>query len=289
VDCFNRALKHDPGFALAAAHLANVYLEYAEMGTTAPGFAFERAAEAAANALRLDPELGEAHCTMAYLKMARKFDWAGAETDFKRALELSPSSAYVYSMYGRLCAGVGRFDEAIALQRRAQELDPLAERMDRWTTLLRAGRYDEALPQIEEAVELDPEYDRARATLGWAYFLTGRQQEGLAELERAVSLSPANTLWLGQLGQAYALAGDLAKARALLWDLVERAKTAYVSPYHFAYVYTGLGEYDRAMDFLERAVEARTGPTYSIKGSFLLTALREHPRYRAILERMNLA
>ena len=82
--------------------------------------------------------------------------------------------------------------------------------------------------------------------------------------------------------------GNTKKARTVLRQLEERAKTAYVSPYHFAYVYTGLGEHDRAMDFLEQAVAERTGPSYSIKGSFLLTALHEHPRFKALLRKMRL-
>jgi tetratricopeptide (TPR) repeat protein len=107
-------------------------------------------------------------------------------------------------------------------------------------------------------------------------------------LERAVSLSQENTLWLGQLGEAYALAGNAAKAREILRELEERAKSAFVSPYHFAYVYTGLGDSDRALDLLERAVAERTGPAYSIKGSFLLAPLHAHPRFRALLRQMNL-
>jgi tetratricopeptide (TPR) repeat protein len=84
------------------------------------------------------------------------------------------------------------------------------------------------------------------------------------------------------------MAGNVPKAREILRELEERARSAYVSPYHFAYVYTGLGDYDRAMDCLERAVAERTGPAYSIKGSFLLTALHEHPRFRALLQKMRL-
>jgi tetratricopeptide (TPR) repeat protein len=95
-------------------------------------------------------------------------------------------------------------------------------------------------------------------------------------------------MWLGQLGQAYAMAGSPARAREILQELEERARTAFVSPYHFAYVYTGLGDSDRAMDWLERAVAERTGPAYSIKGSFLLTSLHTHPRFRALLRRMKL-
>jgi serine/threonine-protein kinase len=288
IEYFDRAIARDPTFALASASLANTYVELAEMGTFAPDVAYGRATEAAANALRIDPELGAAHCTMAYLKMVGEFDWDGAEHDFKRALELSPSSADTYALYGRMCAGLARYDEAIALQQRAHELDPLAQRVDILTTLLRAGRYEQAVVEAEEAVELDPGYDRPRATLGWAYFLTGRKKEGLAELEQAVLDSRANTLWLGQLGEAYALAGDTARAREILRELEERSQSAYVSPYHFAYVYTGLGEHDLALDFLERAIAERTGPSYSIKGSFLLTALHSHPRFRALLRQMKL-
>ncbi|MEP6729797.1 MAG: tetratricopeptide repeat protein [bacterium] len=288
IECFERATERDPTFALAFANLAMALIELAEIGVAAPGAAYERAANAAARALRLDPELGAAHTTMGYLKAVREFDWTGAECAFERALVLSPSGADAYDLYGRMCAALGRYDEALALQRRARELDPLAHRMDGVTTLLRAGRYDQAVIGAEEATELDPGHDRARATLGWAYFFSGRRDDGLAELERAVAASRGNTLWLGQLGEAYGMAGNLVKAKEILRELEQRSETAYVSPYHFAYVYTGLGDVDRAMDWLERAVADRTGPAYGIKGSFLLAPLRTHPRFRALLREMKL-
>jgi tetratricopeptide (TPR) repeat protein len=175
------------------------------------------------------------------------------------------------------------------LLRRAQELDQLARGVDIVTALLRAGRYDEAVVRAEEAAALDALDDRARATLGWAYFLSGRKEEGLAELERAVALAPGNTLWLGQLGAAYGMAGAPAKALAILRQLEERAQRSYVSPYHFAYVHTGLDDADRAMDWLERAVADRAGAAYGIKGSFIFTALHSQPRFRALVRQMNLA
>jgi DNA-binding SARP family transcriptional activator/Flp pilus assembly protein TadD len=287
-ECFARAVAHDPTFAPASANLAMTYVELGEQGGMAPDVAYRRATEAASNALRSDPDLAEAHCTIAYLKTVHEFDWAGAEREFRRALELNPRDADTHDLYGRLCAGLGRYDEAIALQRRAQELDPLSHRLDVVSTLLRAGRHHEAVVGARNAVELDPGHDRSRATLGWAYFMSGRQEEGLAELERAVSLAPASTLWLGQLGEAYALAGQTAKAREILRDLELRAQRGYVSPYHFAYVYTGLGEADRAVECLERAVADRAGAVYGIKGSFLFTALQGHPGFRALLRRMKL-
>jgi serine/threonine-protein kinase len=288
VDCFERAVAHDPTFALASANLAMAYVELAEMGGMAPDVAYRRAAEAAATALKLAPELGEAHRTMGYLKAVREHEWEVAEDEFKRALELSPDDADAHDLYGRLCAALGRFDEAIALQRRAQELDPLSHRLDVVSTLLRAGRPHEAVTGARNAVELDPGHDRARATLGWAYFLSGRQKEGLAELERAVSLSPGSTLWLGQLGQAYGMAGQTAKAREILRQLEARVGGGFVSPYHLAYVYTGLGEADRAVACLERAVTERAGAVYGIKGSFLFASLQGHAGFRALLRRMKL-
>jgi TolB-like protein/Tfp pilus assembly protein PilF len=288
IDCFERAIARDPAFARAWANLAEAYTEMAESGSTAPGVAYESAAAAAANALRLDPDLAASHWATGHIKMVRDFDWTGAEQEFKRALELSPSDDDTLDLYGRLCAGLGRFDEAIALQRHAHELDPLAHRMDVVTSLLRAGRFEQAAVEGKDAVDLEPGYDRARATLGWAYFLSGRKDEGLAELQEAVAISPGNTMWFGQLGQAHAMAGNTVKAREILKQLEERAQTAYVSPYHFAYVYTGLGDFDRAMDWLERAMEERTGPAFSIKGSFLLTRLHQHPRFRAMLRKMKL-
>jgi serine/threonine-protein kinase len=288
IELFDRAIARDPTFALAYAHVAMAYIELAEGGALAPGDSYRRAKEAASTALRLDPELGAAHCTMGFLKTVHEFDWAGAERDYQRAIELSPSGADAYDLYGRLCAGLERYDDAIALLRRAQELDPVAHRTDLVTAMLRAGRYAEAIGHAEEAVDVDALDERAHATLGWAYLLSGRQDEGLSALERAVSLSPRNALWLSQLGQAYAMAGRTTKAREILRTLEQRARSSYVSPYHFAYIFTGLGDADQAMEWLERAVAERAGPAYGIKGSFLLAPLRGHPRFQALLRSMNL-
>ena len=288
IDFFDKAIARDPDFALAYAYKSIAYTELAEAGYVSPEIAYSRAMQASQLAVKLDPESGAAYCTMGYLKGVYEYDWKAAEQAFKQAIELAPSYPDSYVLYGRLLAGLGRFDEAIAVQERAHELSPLAHRMDRITTLLRAGRFEEAIPKAEAAVEFEPGYDRARSTLGWSYFLNGNQTAGIAELERAVAVSPGNTLWLGQLGQAYALAGDEAKARAIITQLEEFAREKFVSPYHFAYVYTGLGEADRAIDYLEQAVMAHTGPAYAIKSSFLLTSLYNHPRFHALLREMKL-
>lgn len=288
IEFFERAIVCDPGFALAFVHLAMAYTELAEDGTMAPDIAYRHATEAATRALRLDPLLGAAHCAMGHLKAVREFDWSGAEECFKRALELSPSDAHTYNLYGRFCAGLARHDEAITLHSHARELDPLVHRMDLVTALIRAGRYPEAIAEAESAMALDPSHGRTRATLGWAYFLSGRRDEGLAQLEQAVSLSHGTSAWLAQLGEAYGMAGNAEKAREILAELGERAQHTFVSPYYFAYLHTGLGDFDRAMDSLTHAVALRTGPAYAIKGSFLLAPLRTHPAFLRLLREMKL-
>ena len=214
IDFFERAIARDPTFALAYAHLAMGRVELAESGARPPEASYARAEESSKMALRLDPELSEAHCTLAYLKTVREFDWVGAEREFRRAIELSPSNADAFDLYGRLCAALGRFDESVDHLQRARELDPLAHRIDLATALMRADRLDEAVAYAEEAIEIDPDYDRALATVGWAYLLSGRSEEGLASLERAVAAAPENTMWRGQLGAAYAMAGKAPRARA---------------------------------------------------------------------------
>jgi serine/threonine protein kinase/Tfp pilus assembly protein PilF len=292
IDYFQRAIAADPDYALAHAGLALAYAEQASGaggGTARPDEAYRIGMEAARAALALDDELGEAHAVLALLKMTHDFDWAGAEAEFKLALELSPGAADVYDHYGWLCGAVERYDEALALVRRAQELDPLIHRADVAATLLRAGRHEEALQEALRSVEFDPEYMRARSTLGWAYLLNGKPEQGLAELEYAIRVVPGHTMFMAQLGQAYGMTGRTEQAREILRRLEELGREGYVSPYHMAYVYTGLGEDETAIGWLERAYEERAGSVYGVKGSFLFRSLRPHPRFRALLAKMNLA
>jgi eukaryotic-like serine/threonine-protein kinase len=288
IEYFERAVAKDPNYAMAYVGLALAYAELGETGALRPDEAYRRGKEAALKALDLDSELGEAHCVLAVIKFVSDFDWAGAEREFKRALELTPGNADTYDLYGRFCSALERYDEAIAMQKRAQELDPLVHRVDLATVLLRAGSYDEALRTAMSAIELDPHYARGHATVGWAFVKKGLYDKGLAHLKTAVSLSPGDTLWLAQLGQVYGLTGDVAKARDVLRQLEDVSRQRYVSPYHLAYVLTGLGEQEKAIDCLERAYEDRAGAVYGIKGSFLFTTLHSHPRFTALLSRMNL-
>ena len=288
IEYFERAIARDANYAMAYVGVALSYQELGETGALNPEEAYRRAKDAAERALAIDSEMGEAHCALAVLKCVSDFDWNGAEQEFKRALELSPGYADAYDLYGRMCAALERYDEAIAMQQRAQELDPMVHLADLATAYLRAGLYDEALQSARRAIERAPQYARGQATAAWAFVKKGMYDEGLAHLKTAVALAPDDTLWLAQLGQVYGMAGDVGNARAVLRQLEERARQKYVSPYHMAYVHTGLGEQDRALDYLEQAYEHRSGAVYGIKGSFLFSSLHSHPRFTALLRKMNL-
>ncbi|HET7427169.1 MAG TPA: protein kinase [Gemmatimonadales bacterium] len=285
------AVRRDPNYALAYAAMGKAYLDIGlgVVGMLPPDEAFAKARAVVARALEIDPGLAEAHAILGHLKYVCDYDWSGAEAELKRALELNPNSGEAYDIYGLLLSALERYDEAIEMQRRAHELDPLAHRMDIVTTLLRAGRYDEALSAVTRVLTVEPQLPLAHATLGWVHLLSGRPDKGIAALERAVAISPESTLYLAQLGQAYSRVGRTDEARAILARLEETATRRYVSPYHMAYVYTGLGEHERALDWLERAYEDRAGGVFGMKGSFLFAPLRSHPRFQAILRKMNLA
>jgi adenylate cyclase len=288
---YHAAVDRDPGFALAWVGIAGAYAELCIGGSAgeSPEETIVLAKKAARRALEIDPELGEAHSISALIQFAFDFDWADAERSFLRAIELSPGSAQAHQHYGWLCSSLGRHDDALRQLRRARELDPLLIPTDVVTHLLRAGRIGEALEEARKSAWEQPGTPRCHSVLGWALIFSGEETAGIASLERAVALSPGATLFLSQLGQAWALKGDVKRARQILDEMRDRSTREFVSPYHFAYVYAGLGEADAAIDCLERAFERRSGAIYGIKGSFLFRNLRDHPRFESLLRRMNLS
>ena len=266
------------------------YVELAEIGAMASDTAFRHAADAAHKALALDPELGDAHVTAGYVKMTREFDWAGVgggvQPRARAETRAAPMRTISTDAFVRRRSATTKRSCCSAVPR-SWILWPTA-----WTWRRRCfapADMKRRSSSARAATDLDPSGDRAHATLGWALFFGGARDEGLAELETAVSLSPSTTSWLGQLGEAYGLAGRLDEARAVLRKLEERARASFVSPYTLAYVYTGLGDADRAIELLQRAVAERTGAAYGIKGSFLFRPLREHPKFRALLREMRLS
>jgi TolB-like protein/Flp pilus assembly protein TadD len=288
-----QALAVDSHFALAHAWMALAHV------ISGPGYggpavdsreSYRLARAAAEQALAIDPDLGEAHGALGFVQLVLDFDWTGSERAFRRALELTPGSDLMWSAYGLLLSALERYDEAIAAYRRAQQLDPLTavHSSTLAAMLIRAGRLDEALEESRRLIDLQPDFPMARSTLGWALLKRGQADAGLAEMERAVALAPGNTMLLGQLGHAYAVAGRTEDARRILERFGELAGTRKVSSYHLAYVHAGLGEQEAAIDCLEQAYEERAGGIYAVTGSFLFIELAPHPRFVALLRRMNL-
>ncbi len=285
------AVDHDPGFALAWVSIAEVHTELCIQGCAGVSAekAIANAKAAAEQALKIDAELAEAHSILGLILFVFDYDWAAAERAFLRAIDLSPGSAQVHDHYSWLCASREQHDDALRHVRLAHELDPIAVRTDLATMLLRAGRIEEGLEEARLSVETEPRAPRCHSSLGWALIFRGDTALGIASLEHAVAIAPGSTIFLAQLGEAYAMTGDTIRARQILAQLHERAEREFVTPYHFAYIYAGLGETDAAIDCLERALEQRSGAIYGIKGSFLFRNLRTNARFESLLRKMNLA
>jgi TolB-like protein/Flp pilus assembly protein TadD len=294
LELFGRAIRLDPGYALAHAGMAMAYVWVGFgmlPGLLKPREAYARAEDAARSAVELDPDLGYAHSMRGFVRMVFHFDWECAEEDMRRGVELSPGNPEGAGVLGLLLSALSRHEEAIEVTRRALALDPLTSVLssDLATKYLRAGRFDEAIDEASRLLTLEPEFPMAHSTLGWAYLKTGRTEEGLRELSLSVESAPGNTMLLAQLGQAYGEVGKLDEARSILDEMSVCAAEQHVSPYHLAYVHIGLGDLDRAVECLNQAFEERSAGLYGVKGSFLFAPLGSHPGFRALLRRMHLA
>jgi serine/threonine-protein kinase len=288
LEYYRRASERDPGFALAHAATAMVLADQIRNGNAVnPGAAYVQARAAAERAIEVDPELSDARLARAILQMIWEYNWDGAAAGFQRAIELNPGNADAPNWLGNWYDVMERHDDALAMQERARLLDPMAHRTDIATTLLRSGRNREAQEVLMKALEFHPNAPRLHATLGWALLRQGQASEGLAALRRACELEGDEPLYLAQYGQALAMSGARDAALEVLARLEQQARERYVSPKHFAYVYTGLGDAARAMDYLEQAYEQHSG-AYTLPGSFLFESLRQHPRFRRLRARMNL-
>jgi len=284
---FNQALQLDPGCALAYCGLADTYNWMG--GFVMPGKdAWAKAIDMAKNALALDPDLAEAHLSLG-TELLCTFDWPRGESEIKRALELDPNLAYAYDQSAWLGFIFGRFDEAIADEKRALELDPLSPLMNdnlgRW--LYQAGRYDEAVVREHKTLELAPNFVHAYYRLGMIAILQGNAVAAIAEFRKGITMDP-QPYYEAILGYAYAMSGDQEKAHKALRDLEDQAKNRFVSPTMRAIVYLGLGEKDKALDWLEQSYEQQDGLCPGFKIDRLYDSVRNEPRFQAILKKMGL-
>jgi tetratricopeptide (TPR) repeat protein len=237
---------------------------------------------AALKAIELDEQLAEGHLSLARIKQQYDWDWAGAEQEIRRALELDPGSLDVHTDYGYLLMHVGRLDEAIREGQIAVQLDPVssATHSALGRFLYRAHRYEEALPHLLRAVELEPRGLTANVRLGDLYVQLGRYDEAIAAYKRAREVDPNGRNFQAAVAHVYALMGRHREARQMVSGLK-------ANPYIVAAVYTALGDKDEAFRILEKAVEEHQLIT-PLKVEPPLESLHSDPRWKALLHRMNL-
>jgi serine/threonine-protein kinase len=288
---FHQALLIDPNYGAAHARLAYTYLLAARAGLAPPKEAYPRAREAALKALELDDGLAEAHAALGRVKFLFDWDWAGAETEFQRALELDPNSATAHQVYALYLSGMGRSEEAMVEIRRAQDLDPLAlaTSLSVANVFLSDHQYDKAMEGFRNTLEMDSRFALAHLGLGYTDLFLGARDQAVAAFETAGKLAPGDPYFISALATGYAKSGRTAEALERIDELKEMSERRYVPPVHIAVVYVALGDQNEAMAWLEKAYEARDDNLAGAKGGIWFDEIRADPRFQELMRRMGLS
>lgn len=282
IEYFQQALKVDPNYARAYCGLADTW----DIRLT-PKEMIPAVRALADTALRLDPELAEAHCSKAWILMEGDWDFAGAEREFAQAIKLNPNLAYAYDGYGWPLMFQGRFQEAEAAQKKAVDLEPLAAYTSTDLAFVYecAREFDKSVELAKQAVDLDPRHPWAYHVLGWSLLHQGKPREAIPHFEQVRKLGE-NPMFRMSLGCAYAAIGERAKAEAVIKELDDLAKQRYVPASAQAYIWTYLNEKDRALTQLERSVVERDPTCVWFKVDPAFDRLRNEPRFQAVLHQI---
>ncbi|HEY0319576.1 MAG TPA: protein kinase [Pyrinomonadaceae bacterium] len=285
---FQQAIDLDPNFALAYAGLADCY---ALNGWVQPKDSYLRAKAAATRALELDATLGEAHATLGFIKSHYERDWTGAEIEYKQAINLSPNYATAHHWYADYLLARGAFDQALQELKLAQELDPLSPIINTDVGLFYfyTRQYDLAINHFQRMTDLYPNFFPAHFYLGWTYTQKGMFTEAIAHYQKALSISKGHSMVLAMLGYTYAISGRESKAREVIRELQELSKQKYVSPYRFAVIYTGLGDKDRAFEWLNKAYDDLDLLLIHVNVSPFFDLLRQDARFTELIRRLGLS
>jgi TolB-like protein/Tfp pilus assembly protein PilF len=288
IEYFQQAIQKDPSYAQAYSGLADCYFAGPNFGITAPREAYPKAKEAALKALEIDDTLAEAHTSLGVVKAFYDWDWSGGEKEFRRAIELNPTYAFAHQLYGLTLAYTRGSEQSIAEGKRALELDPVSAlvNVNLAGAFYWARQYDAAIEQARRTLELDPNSFLAHFVMGLSYLQESMYNEATAELEKGLAISPGNASTLSGLGSAYALAGRKGDAQRALDQLIELSKKRYVPPEMIARIYSGLGQKDKAFEWLEKGFDDRS--IYDIDAYPMFDPLRSDPRFADLLRRMNL-
>lgn len=289
IEQFSQAIDLDPNYALAYAGLAEAYGFLASStGGQPPREAYPKAKAAAEKALELEEGLGEPHCSLGFYHLLYDWDFAAAERHFKRSIELSPKFGNAWDGYGFYLKATGQREEAIRACERAQELEPLSLFMTLslgWAYYF-ARKYDRALEQGRRALEMDPNFGFAYWHRGMIQLQQRKFNDAITAFRKAIHLSGANTTFISYLGHAQGRAGKPREARQMAAQLESLSSRQYVSSYLIAMIHLGLGDLDEAMTRIERAFEERSGYLAFTRIEPMLDPLQEHPRFKALLEKV---
>jgi len=292
IDYFEQTLAKDPNDALAYAGLADSYSSFVfPLGVVAPRKVMPKAKEAAQRALAIDKALGEAHASLAYITFFYDWDWAAAEKEFKRALELNPNNADTHHWYSHYLVGQGRIEESLTQSKRALELSPfdILFNIHLGWHYLYARQYDQALDQIQKTVEMDRNFAQTYPWLGLILEQKGRYPEAIAAFQKAIKLFPGgSSIAEAELAHTYAVSGNREAAQKIIAELQELTKNKYVSPFPIAAIYAGLGEKDQAFAWLKKAYEERSDGLVNLTADQRFDSLRSDPRFKDLARRLEL-
>ena len=289
LDYYAQVLALEPAFARAHAGIAHVQLARSGMSLAAPHTVMPMAKDAALKALASDETEAYAHAALGMVLHFYEWDWAGAEREYHRALELNPGDAEVRAIYAMLLAQLGRADESVSEARSAVERDPLSlhNRQLLAQTFIAARRFEEAIAEAQAGIEMDSSYHILYWALTLGFAGLDRRDEAVKTSRQEVIAAPGEPIPQAQLGSALGLVGERQEALAILEDLERRRSESYVGGTLLAWVYLGLGDHDQAFSWLHRAVEERDGQMAWLNVFALYDPLRSDPRFQALLQRMN--
>lgn len=292
IEYFEQAIARDPNYAYAYSGLADAYALLGFRGTYSAKDTLAKAKAAAEKAVGLDASLAEPHASLAFIAETHEWNWARAESEYKRALELNPGNAEIHHLYAGYLMYVGRYDEGLAEAKLARDLDPLSLPVNNALAgrMLVAGHNQEALEQVRKTLELNPYYAPAHQTLGWAYLRAGKTSDALREFQEAVRLAgPDDFDLVLDLGFAYATAGKTQDARKILAEFKQLNRQGRIPSGSVAILYGALGERDEAFTWLNKAyAEHDPELTYLKVPGRRFEPLRGDPRFNALVRRVGL-
>jgi adenylate cyclase len=290
IEYLEQSIELDSKNALAHALLATIYTFMTLMSPYPPKVSYGKAKAMATKALEIDDMLADVHVAVGVVKMAYEYDWVGAEQALIRAIGLNPglwSAHYYYAWYK---FSLGYADEAIEEIRRALELDPLSASVISYMGmgLTVKGKYDQAIECCQRALEMAPNDPGATTTLGLAYAKKGMYEQSVSILEKGANLFPGNPFLMSALGYSYGVAGKKDEAERIVTGFIEIYKNRYFPPMFISRVYAGMGEVDKAIEWLEKAYEERDPMFSFVKSAPSHDYMHTDPRFKAILKKMGL-